>query len=138
MKMLIAILFLFFTSCTTFSTYSQFSNVEKCEDKSYLCVRNDSLDLNYKSFGGFHFALNLKEYRKIKGAKRPKFKNIIAYGKSNILKGDYYLILNNEIQPANFFYKDTIVYNRKITIALSKSINYDSNKNFLLNFNVNK
>lgn len=38
----------------------------------------------------------------------------------------------------NFFYKDTIVNNRRITIALSKSINYDSNKNFLLNFNVNK
>lgn len=138
MKNLIFLVPLFFISCTTFTDYSQFNKFKNCENKSYLCLVNDSLNLNYKSFGGFKFADNLKEYRKMKVKNKPKFKNIIAYGKSNILKGDYYLILNNEKYPENYNYKDTIINNKKITIALNKSISYQSNKDFLLNFDPNK
>lgn len=138
MKILIFIIPLLFVSCTTFSTYSQFNKIDKCKDEAYLCVINDSLSLNYKSFGGFKFANNLKQYRKMKVKNKPKFRNIIAYGNSNVLQGDYYLILNNEKYPKSFIYKDTIINNKKITIALNKNINYPSNKDFLLNFNPNK
>lgn len=137
MKILILIIPLLFSSCTTFSTYSQF-NKERCRDQAYYCVVNDSLGLEYKSFGGFKFANSVKEYRKMKVKNKPRFKNIIAYGKSTILKGDYYLILDNKKYPEDFIYRDTIINGKKITIALNKNIHYQSNVDFLLDFNPDK
>ena len=138
MKKLIVLVLMSCASCTTFSKYSKFNKVEQCEDKSYRCIINDSLSLNYKSFGGFKFANNSAEYRKMRVKKKPFFKNVIIYGRSNVLNGDYYLIQNLKRFPNNFNYKDTLINNRKITIALSKTIDYKSNKDFLLNFNANK
>jgi hypothetical protein len=74
----------------------------------------------------------------MKVMKKPKFKNIILYGRSNVLHGDYYLILENKKYPQNYFYRDTIIDNRKITIALNKTIDYKPNKDFLLNINLAK
>ena len=138
MKKLIVLVLMSFASCTTFSKYSKFNKVEQCEYKSYRCIINDSLSLHYKSFGGFKFANNTAEYRKMRVKKKPFFKNVIIYGRSNVLNGDYYLIQNLKRFPNNFNYKDTLINNRKITIALSKTIDYKSNKDFLLNFNANK
>lgn len=138
MKKLIVLVLMSFASGTTFSKYSKFNKVEQCEDKSYRCIINDSLSLHYKSFGGFKFANNTAEYRKMRVKKKPFFKNVIIYGRSNVLNGDYYLIQNLKRFPNNFNYKDTLINNRKITIALSKTIDYKSNKDFLLNFNANK
>lgn len=66
---------------------------------------------------------------------KPLFKNVIIYGRSNVLNGDYYLIQNLEKYSKNFNYKDTIINKQKITVAVSKTIDYQSNKDFLLNFN---
>lgn len=138
MKFLKAISLLSIISCTSFSNYSKFNEIVKCEDPSYICTLNQPLNLQYKSFGGFHFANNYAEYRKMKVMKKPKFKNIILYGRSNVLHGDYYLILENKKYPQNYFYRDTIIDNRKITIALNKTIDYKPNKDFLLNINLAK
>lgn len=138
MKILKFVILLFFMSCTTFSPYSKLNKIDGCTGEAYMCIINDSLNLKYKSFGGFKFANNLKEYKKMKVKDEPNFKNIIAYGKSDVLKGDYYLILNNEKYPQNFNYKDTIITGKKITIALNKIIDYKQNRDFLLNFNQNK
>ena len=137
MNKLIFFLFFAFTSCSTFSKYSPYNKVESCVD-GYYCMVNDSLQLKYESLGGFHYANNLKEYRKMKIKNKPKFKNIIVYGKSNILETDYYLILNNKIYPKNFYFKDTIINKQKITIALNSNRNGTYNKNFLLNFKLPK
>lgn len=138
MNKLIILFFFSFASCTTFSKYSKNTKIQSCEEKKSLCVINDRLGLRYKTFGGFHFANTLKEYRKMKVRNKPNFKNIIVYGRSKILDGDYYLLLNNEKYSGNFQFRDTIINNQKITIALSKNINYKSNTDFLLNFNQNK
>lgn len=135
----LVILFLFsFTSCTTFSKFSKITRIQSCDQNKSLCIINDRLGLQYKTFGGFQFANNLKEYRKMQVKKKPKFKNVIIYGRSKILQGDYYLILNNRMTPAHFHFKDTIINGQKITIALSTSINYKSNTDFLLNFSQEK
>lgn len=69
---------------------------------------------------------------------KPKFKNVIVYGQSKILEGDYYLILNNKKNSNHYQFKDTIINGRKITIALNKTIDYKTNTDFLLNFNQEK
>lgn len=138
MNKLIILFFFSFASCTTFSKYSKITKIQSCEEIKSLCVINDRLGIQYKTFGGFQFANTLKEYRKMKVRNKPNFKNIIVYGHSKILDGDYYLLLNNEKYSGNFQFKDTIINNQKITIALSKNINYKSNTDFLLNFNQNK
>ena len=132
---LIALCFSLF-SCTTFSEYAKFNKVKSCGET--LCINNAPLNLQYKTFGGFRFANNRTEFRKMKVKVKPHFKNVITYGRSEILKGDYYLLLNNEKYPNKFQYKDTIIDNRKITIALSKKINLKSNTDFLLNFRNSK
>lgn len=137
MNKLIFLLFFAVTSCTTFSRYSPHNKMESCVE-GYYCIVNDSLHLKYETLGGFYFANNLKEYRKIKVKNRPKFKNIIFYGKSNILDTNYYLILNNEIYPKNFYFKETVINNKKITIALSSNTNGTYNKDFILNFRLPK
>lgn len=136
MRILVIFLFLSLFSCTTFSEYSKFNELESCGET--LCINNAPLNLQYKTFGAFRFANNKGEYRKMKVRVKPNFKNIITYGRSATLKGDYYLLLNNEKFPDEFQYKDTIINNRKITIALSKKINLKSNTDFLLNFSANK
>ena len=73
MNKLIFFLFFAFTSCSTFSKYSPYNKVESCVD-GYYCIVNDSLQLKYESLGGFHYANNLKEYRKMKIKNKPKFK----------------------------------------------------------------
>ncbi len=138
MKYLTFLIFLNFISCTTFTPYARFNKIQSCEDQGYRCVINDSLRLNYKSFGGFQFANTIKEYRNMKIKNKPKFKNVIVYGKSKVLEGDYYLILNNKMNSDRFQFKDTIINGQNITIALNKSIAYKSNIDFLLNFNSNK
>lgn len=127
-----------FISCTTFTPYSQFNKINSCTDNAYRCLVNNQLDLNYKTYGGFRFANNLKEYRKMKVKNKPKFKNVIVYGQSKILEGDYYLILNNKKKSNHYQFKDTIINGRKITIALNKTIDYKTNTDFLLNFNQEK
>lgn len=138
MKYVSFLIFLSFFSCTTFTPYSRFNKINSCTDNAYRCLVNNHLDLKYKTYGGFHFANNLKEYRKMKVKNKPKFKNVIVYGRSNILEGDYYLILNNAMKSNHFQFKDTIINGRKITIALNKTIDYKTNTDFLLNFSQEK
>ena len=138
MKYLTFLIFFNFISCTTFTPYARFNIIQNCEDQGYRCVINDSLHLNYKSFGGFQFANTIREYRNMKVKNRPKFKNVIVYGRSKVLEGDYYLILNNEMTSDHFQFKDTIINGQKITVALSKTIDYKSDTDFILNFNPNK
>ena len=137
MNKLIVVLFFTIISCTTFSKYSPYNKVESCVE-GYYCIVNDSLQLKYETLGGFNFANNLKDYRKFTFKNKPKFKNVIVYGKSNILETDYYLLLNNKIYPKNFYFKDTVINNQKITIALSSNMNGTYNKDFLLNFKIPK
>lgn len=138
MSKLFAAICIFCTlSCSTFSKYAWETKTEKCFD-AYVCLINDSLYLKYQSYGGFKFADNPRAYRKIHTGKKPRFKNIIVYGQSKLLKGDYYLLLNNRKYPNTYQYKDTIINKKKITIALSRSVNYQTNTDFLLNFKLDK
>ena len=43
-----------------------------------------------------------------------------------------------EVFSLLYHFKDTILDNRKVTLALSKTINYKFNADFLLNFDLNK
>ncbi len=134
MKYLLIALLIFVFSCTTFSKYSVYSKKTPCaeENKSFHCYTNDSLHWNYTSFGGFKSVNNVSDFRKLKVRKAPKFKNVLLYAYSEILNGDYYILLDNELYPKTFAYKDTLINNRKITIAVSSKINGDYNTNFLL------
>ncbi|WP_156831977.1 hypothetical protein [Kaistella palustris] len=60
------------------------------------------------------------------------------FAKSNVLGGNYYLLIGNEIRDPNYNFKDTVVANRKITIAVSKDISYKPNIDFLLNLKLDK
>lgn len=137
MRLIFFLLVLSFISCTPFSKYSKFNKTQNCYE-AYVCISNDSLQLKYQSFGGFKFANDKKAYKNLQKGKKSPFKNIIIYGWSNNLNGDYYLLLDNERHPENYQYKDTIIQNRKITIALSNSVTYKTNTDFLLNFKLNK
>ncbi len=137
MRALIIVLFLCVTSCTTYSKFSKFNTTESCY-QAYVCISNEDLNLKYQSFGGFKFANDLRTYKSLKKGKKPHFKNIITYGWSNNLNGDYYLLLNNKKHPRTYQFKDTIIDNRKITVALSKSVDYKVNTEFILNFTLNK
>lgn len=137
MKALIIVIALCCTSCTTLSKFSKFNTTGSCY-QAYVCISNKNLDLKYQSFGGFKFANDLQTYKTLKKGKKPHFKNIIIYGWSNNLKGDYYLLLDNKKRSRNYQFKDTIINNRKITVALSKTIDYKVNTDFLLNFTLNK
>ena len=121
-----------FHSCTAFNQYSKFNKVQNCgEDNIFLCITNDSLKIKYQSFGGFDFANNSKEYKKLKVGKKPKFKNILLYGKSKVIDTDYYILIDNKEKMPGFVYKDTIINNVPITVAVSDSSN-KINKEFLL------
>ncbi|CAM3173520.1 Lipoprotein [Kaistella daneshvariae] len=124
-------------SCTTFSNVSKFNKTENCY-QAYVCISNEKIGLKYQSFGGIKSANDLQTYKTIKKGKKPHFKNVIIYGWSNNLNGDYYLLLNNKKKSRNYQFKDTILNNRKVTVALSKTINYKFNTDFLLNFDLNK
>ena len=137
MKALFTVFLLSCISCTGFSRFSQFNDTQNCFE-SYVCISNPQLGLKYQSYGGFKFASDLKTYRKLKKDKRPHFRNIIIYGSSENLSGDYYLLLDNKKYPGNYRYKDTVIAGRKITIALSRSVDYKANTDFLLNFKLGK
>ncbi|MFD2545599.1 hypothetical protein [Kaistella montana] len=63
-----------------------------------------------------------------------EFKNIILFGTSSTIETDYYLLLNNKIKKNDFIYRDTIIDDRKITIAIkSGEKSSPSNLEFLLN-----
>ncbi|KMQ62927.1 hypothetical protein ACM39_17615 [Chryseobacterium sp. FH2] len=134
MKYILVALLTFVFSCTTFSKYSVNSKKINCneENKSFFCYSNDSLKWNYTSFGGVKFVNNKSDFQKLEIKKSPKFKNVLLYGYSKILNGDYYILLDNKMYPETFVYKDTIINNNKITIAVSNNINGDYNKKFLL------
>lgn len=134
MKYIFVILLLFAFSCTTFNKNSVYSKKIPCneEKKSYYCYFNDSLKWNYTSFGGFKFVNNKPDFNKLQLKKSPKFKNVLLYGYSKILNGDYYILLDNKMYPETFVYKDTVINNNKITVAVSNNINGDYNKIFLL------
>ncbi|WPO84597.1 hypothetical protein SD427_18895 (plasmid) [Chryseobacterium sp. JJR-5R] len=134
MKYIVVILLTFIFSCTTFNKYSVYSKKMTCteENKPYYCYSNDSLQWNYTSFGGFKVINKKSDFNKLKIKKSPKFKNVLQYGHSKILNGDYYILLDNKLYPETFIYKDTIINNKKITIAVSNNINGDYNKKFLL------
>jgi len=134
MKNILVILLTFVLSCTTFNKYSVYSKKITCteEKKSYYCYSNDSLQWNYTSFGGFKVVNKKSDFNKLKIKKSPKFKNVLQYGHSKILNGDYYILLNNKKYPKTFVYRDTIINNYKITVAVSNNIDIDYNKEFLL------
>lgn len=135
MKFLCFILLVFSFSCTTFSKYSVYSKEIECDEEntSYICYSNDSLKWSYTSFGGVKFVNNKSDFKKLKIKAPPRFKNVLLYGSSKILNGDYYILLDNKIYPKNFIYRDTIISNNKITIAVSEKIEGKYNKNLLIN-----
>lgn len=122
-------------SCTSFNKFSTETKTATCENSSlskYVCVKNEALKMDYVSFGGFKFAKNREQYRKLKIKEKPHFKNIVLYGNSDIIETDYYILLNNSKNAPNFEYKDTIIGGQKMTLAVKKSANR-INKYFLLN-----
>ena len=119
-------------SCTSFNKYSKFNKIQNCgEDNIFLCIINDSLKIKYQSFGGFDFANNSKDYKKLQVQKKPKFKNILLYGQSKIINTEYYILIDNKEKKAGFVYKDTIINKIPITIAVNDFSN-KINKEFLL------
>lgn len=136
MKIITVFTCIMLASCTTFSKYSKYNVGSNCDASKYYCIKNDSLNLNYKTFGGFKIANNLQEYRKLKGKNAPHFKDIIFYAKSDILKGGYYLLLDNNKKRNGFKYKDTVINSKKITIAMDNALDYNSK--FILNFSTDK
>ena len=121
-------------SCTSFNKYSKFNKIEACTEEvneAYVCITNDSLKIKYVSFGGFDFANNSKDYKKLQVQKKPKFKNILLYGQSKIINTEYYILIDNKEKRAGFVYKDTIINKIPITIAVNDSSN-KINKEFLL------
>ena len=133
-KTIVLLIVVFFSvcSCTSFSKYSKFNKVQNCgEDQIFLCITNDSLKIKYQSFGGFDFANNSKEYKKLKVGKKPKFKNILLYGKSKIINTEYYILIDNKEKQPGFVYQDTIINKFPISVAVNESSN-KINKEFLL------
>ncbi|MNK17823.1 hypothetical protein D3C87_360200 [compost metagenome] len=119
-------------SCTSFNKYSKFNKIQNCgEDNIFLCIINDSLKIKYQSFGGFDFANNSKDYKKLQVQKKLKFKNILLYGQSKIINTEYYILIDNKEKRAGFVYKDTIINKIPITIAVNDSSN-KVNKEFQL------
>lgn len=128
----ISICFLLFSCRSSFSRYSDYSTVEICDHNDvFVCINNDSLKLKYVSFGGFHFAKNDTEFKKLNGRK-PKFKNILIYGKSEIINSDYYLLIDSHRRKRGFIYKDSLIGKTLVTVALSYSC-HPSNQKVLLN-----
>lgn len=128
----LVVLLLSFCSCTSFSQYSKFNKVQNCgEDLIFLCVSNDSLKIKFRSFGGFDFANNSKKYKQLKAGKKPKFKNILLFGQSKIINTEYYILIDNKEKNLDFIYKDTIINNLPISVAINNSSN-KINKEFLL------
>ncbi|KFC24252.1 hypothetical protein [Chryseobacterium sp. FH1] len=129
---LVIIICLCFNSCTSFNKYSKFNKVQNCgEDNIFLCITNDGLKIKYQSFGGFDFAKNSKEYKKLKVGKKRKFKNILLYGQSKIINTEYYILIDNKEKKTGFVYKDTIINKIPISVAVNDSSN-KINKEFLL------
>lgn len=133
MKGISVIIFLaLICSCTSFSKYSKFNRIQSCG--GYICINNDSLNIKFPSFGAFKVANSKKEFRKFQLKRNLEFKNIILFGTSSTIETDYYLLLNNKIKKNNFIYRDTIIDDRKITIAIkSGEKSSPSNLEFLLN-----
>jgi len=86
--------------------------------------------MKYVSFGGFRFAKNNLEFKKL-NAKKPKFKNIVIYGTSNIIDTEYYILLDNHRKKKGFSHKDTIINRNHLTIAVTDTAQL-TNKKFLL------
>lgn len=125
-------LFLLIGCKTSFSHYSSYNAIENCNENetNYVCILNDSLKMKYVSFGGFRFAKNNLEFNKL-NAKKPKFKNIVIYGRSDIINTEYYILLDNHRKKKGFSYKDTIINSNHLTIAVTNSAQV-TNKKFLL------
>lgn len=124
---------LLFFSCTSnhFSEYSKYNTKSYCyEDQQYLCISNDSLELKYVSFGGFKFASNEEEFKKL-NKKKPKFKNILLYGDDRYINTEYYVLTDIKKRKKGFVYSDSIIGKTHLTIAVSDSC-HESNKKFLL------
>lgn len=134
MKLLRIISLLILSSCSTFNTYSKYTKITTCGD--VVCLRNDSIKWQYKSFGGFKYATNINQYRKIRKGKKTTFKNILIYGQSKVLNTNYYFIIDNNKYPGGFDYKDTLISGKKITIALENpTMIYKPSRDYLLNLN---
>lgn len=130
------ILLLAIVSCTTFSKYSKYSQIGNClGEKSYICINNDSLNIKYRSFGGFRFAKNNKEYKKLDRTIKPNFKNVLIYGNSKIINTEYYILINERKNNPQFIYKDTIINKISVSIAISKTTNVNNLKFLLEGFN---
>lgn len=133
MKGISVIIFLaLICSCTSFSKYSKFNRIQSCG--GYICINNDSLNIKFPSFGAFKIANSKREFRNLNFKGNLEFKNIIFFGTPSTIETDYYLLLNNKIKKNNFIYRDTIIDDRKITIAIkSGEKSSPSNLEFLLN-----
>ena len=131
-SILIIIVLILLCSCNSFSKFSKYNSTQSCG--GYVCISNDSLNIKFTSFGAFKVANSKKEFRKFQLKRNLEFKNIILFGTSSTIETDYYLLLNNKIKKNNFIYRDTIIDDRKITIAIkSGEKSSHSNLEFLLN-----
>mgnify|MGYP003575914210 CR=1 FL=1 len=107
------------TSCTSFSKLAEHNKFK--HDDFMMLYYNESLNLQSHTMGDFKFANNKQEFKKLNN-KKPAFKNILLYAKTYYPSYEYYILLNAKpITNTNFFVKDTMINNNRITLAVSKN-----------------
>lgn len=108
------------SSCSPYSKLSKHNKFDL--DDSFVVCTNELVNLQSSTFGDFKFASNLKEFKKVNANKKPGFKNVLLYAKTNNPEYEYYLLLNeNPKNNPDFIYRAIAIDNNRITLVISKS-----------------
>lgn len=107
-----------FCSCTNFNNASRFNVYE---DVDNFTVTNKVLEFKSTFFGDFKFAKNEKEFKQLNPKAKPRFKEIVVYGKT-VAKPiyDVYILKGKLTDHKGYVVKDTILGTQMLTLAISK------------------
>src|SRR5690606_39060849 len=97
---------IFLSHCSSFSPYAK-HNQFGTED-GRIKIYNEKLNFKSLNFGDFKFAGSEKEFKQINSGKKPEFKSILLYAKTEWPEYEYY-ILNDEIHLKSVELKSYVI-----------------------------